>query len=72
MRPYLNERAKILMSRCDPDKVHDYRVVKKFLLQEMQLTPSVYLDKFTSISKESNETYHQFGNRLTSLFEYYV
>ena len=38
----------------------------------MQLTPSVYLDKFTSISKESNETYHQFGNRLTSLFEYYV
>ena len=42
------------------------------MLQEMQLTPSVYLDKFNSINKESNETYHQFGNRLTSLFEYYV
>jgi len=47
-------------------------VVKKFLLQEMQLTPSVYLDNFNSVSKHSNETYHQFGNRLTSLFEYYV
>ena len=38
----------------------------------MQLTPSVYLDKFNYVNKESNETYHQFGNRLTSLFEYYV
>ena len=72
MRPHLNERAKNLLSRCDPDKMHDYKVVKKFLLQEMQLTPSIYLDKFNSVSKESNETYHQFGNRLTSLFAYYV
>jgi len=72
VRPYLNERAKNLLSRCDPSKTHDYKVVKKFLLQKMQLTPSVYLDKFNSVSKESNETYHQFGNRLTSLFEYYV
>ena len=43
MRPHLNERAKNLLLRCDPDKAHDYKVVKKFLLQEMQLTPSVYL-----------------------------
>jgi len=72
MRPRLNERAKNLLPRCEPDKTHDYKVVKKFLLQEMQLTPSVYLNKINSVSKESNETYHQFGNRLTSLFEYYV
>jgi len=72
MRPHLNQRAKNLLSRCDPDKAHDYKVVKMFLLQEMQLTASVYLDEFNSVSKESNETYHQFGNRLTSLFEYYV
>ena len=68
MRPHL----KNMLSRCDPDKAHDYKVVKNFLLQEMQLTPSVYLDKFNYVSKESNEMYHQFGNRLTSLFEYYV
>ena len=72
MRPHLNERAKNLLSRCDPDKTHDYKVVKKFLLQEMQLTPSVYVHKFNSVSKDSNERYHQFSNRLTSLFEYYV
>ena len=68
MSPYLNERAKNLLARSDLDKAADYKMVKKFLLQEMQLTPSVYLDKFNSVSKGSNETYHQFGNRLASLF----
>ena len=51
IRPHLNERAKNLLSRCDPDKTHDYKVVKKFSLQETHLTPSVYLDKFNSVSK---------------------
>jgi len=32
----------------------------------------MYFDKFQSVSRESNETYHQFGNKLSSLFEYYV
>ena len=32
MRPHLNERAKNLLSRCDPDKTHDYKVVKKFFV----------------------------------------
>jgi len=31
-----------------------------------------YLETFNSISKDGNETYRQFGNRLTFLFEYYV
>ena len=72
VRPYLNDRAKNLLSRCDLSKSQDYKVVQKFLLQELQLTPSVYLEKFNSESKSSNETYHQFGNRLTALFDYYV
>jgi len=72
IRPYLNDRAITLLSRCDASKSQDYKVVKKFLLQELQLTPSVYLEKFNSESKSSNETYHQFGNRLTALFEHYV
>jgi len=72
VRPYLNDRAKTLLSRCDASKSQDYKVVKKFLLQELQLTPSVYLEKFNSESKSSNESYHQFGNRLTALFEHYI
>ena len=41
IRPYLNDRAKTLLSRCNAYKSQDYKVVKKFLLQELQLTPSV-------------------------------
>jgi len=55
--------------RVDLDKYIDYRAIKKYLLQEMQLSPCVYLDKFQSISHESIETYHQFANKLSSLFE---
>ena len=72
MRPYLSDKVKSLLSRVDLDKSTDYRSVKKYLLQEMQLSPSVYLDKFQSVCRESTETYHQFANKLSSLFEYYV
>ena len=58
VRPYLNDRAKILSSSCDPSKSQDYKVVKKFLLQELQLTSSVYLDKLNSGNKSSNKTFH--------------
>jgi len=67
-RPYL----KFLLSRVDLDKSTDYGAVKRYILQELQLTPSVYLDKFQSVSRDSTETYHQFDNKLSSLFEYYV
>ena len=72
LRPYLNERAKNLLTRFDASRSADYESIKKYLLQEMQLTPNVYLDKFNSMVKECSETFHQFGNRLSSLFDYYV
>lgn len=72
MRPYMNDKAKSLLSRVDMDKSADYRAIKKYLLQEMQLSPSVYLDKFHSVCRESTETFHQFATRLSSLFDYYV
>jgi len=72
VRPYLSDKAKSLLSRVDLDKSTDYCAIKKYLLQEMQLSPSVYLDKFQSVCRSSAETYHQFANKLSSLFEYYV
>jgi len=72
MRPYLSDKAKFLLSRVDLEKSTDYGAVKRYILQEMQLTPSVYLDKFQSVSPDSTETYHQFANKLSSLFDYYV
>jgi len=72
MRPYLSDKAKFLLSRVDVEKSTDYGAVKRYILQEMQQTPCVYLDKFQSVSRESTETYHQFANKLSSLFDYYV
>jgi len=51
MRPYLSDKAKFLLSRVDLEESTDYGAVKRYILQEMQLTPSVYLDKFQAISR---------------------
>ena len=72
LRPYLSERAKSLLARCEVDKSADYAEIKKYLLQEMKLSPTVYLDKFSAASKDSAETYQQFSLRLLALFEFYV
>jgi len=62
VRPYLRDKAESLLSRMDLDKSTDYRAIKKYILQEMQLSPSVYLDKFQSVCRDSTETYHHFAN----------
>jgi len=72
MRPYLSDKAKFLLSRVELEKSTDCGAVKRYILQEMQLTACVYLDKFQSVSRDSTETYHQFANKLSSFFDYYV
>jgi len=72
IRPYLSDRARMLMSKCDPTHSATYHTIKKFLLQELHLSSSVYLDKFNTLSYDKNETFHQFSTRLMSLLEYYV
>ena len=72
IRPYLSDRAKILMSKCDQAHSVGYQNLKRFLLQEFQLSPSVYLDKFSTLVYDKNETYNQFSTRLMTLFEYYI
>jgi len=51
MHPCLSYWAKSLLARCDVDKATDYEAVKKYLLQEMRLSTSVYWDKFCSITR---------------------
>jgi len=48
------------------------RALKSFFLQELHLSPSVYLDKFNALVRDKDETFGQFSTRLMSLFEYYV
>jgi len=72
IRPYLSDHAKILMANCDPAHTVNYQTIKKFLLQELHLSASVYLDKFNSLVQEKDERFSQYSNRLLSLFTYYV
>ena len=55
------------MSNCDPSHATSYESIKKFLLQELHLSPSVYLDKFNALVRDKDETFGQFFTRLTSL-----
>jgi len=72
IRPYLSDRAKLLMSKCDPTHSAKYENIKSFLLKELHLSPAVYMEKFNSITQDKNETYTEFSTRLMSLFEYYL
>jgi len=72
LRPYLNDRAKALLARCDLEKTGDYKAIKEFLLREMRLSPSIYWEKFNSLTRETSETFQQFATRLMSLFDLYL
>ena len=72
IRPYLSDRAKILMSKCDPTHSAKYENIRSFLLKELHLSPAVYLEKFNSLTQDKSETYTQFSTRLILLFEYYL
>jgi len=72
IRPYLSDRAKLLMSKCDPTHSAKYENIKAFLLKELHLSPAIYLEKFNSLTQDKSETYSQFSTRLMSLFDYYA
>ena len=59
LRPYLNEKAKVLLARCDLDKTNDYKAIKIYLLCEMRLSPGVHLEKFNAMTRDSSETFQQ-------------
>ena len=64
MRPYLSDRAKALLARSDVARTADHGAIKRYLLQEMRLSSSVYLDKFNSVTRDNAETFHQFSLTL--------
>jgi hypothetical protein len=56
LQPYLNERAKMLVGRMDVTKANDFNFVREYLLREFQLSPKVYLERFNTLNKSSDET----------------
>jgi len=69
--PLLNERSKTLLAKLARDKLHDYAVVKDYLLRVFKLMPHQYRDKYLSAQKLVDETYTLYGSRLRNYLQYY-
>jgi hypothetical protein len=72
LRPHLSERAKILLTRLDTDLCRDYAKVKEYLLHQFELSPRVFVAKFNSITRQTDETMILFSSRLKALLKYYL
>ena len=72
LRPYLNKKAKILVSRMDPGLANEYNEVKAMLLREFKLSPAVCLEKFNTDMHKPDETYLLYSARLVAIFDAYL
>jgi len=67
IRPYLNDKAKSVVSKLTPDVAGDYSRLKDALLHEFKLSPNTYLERFNSCCKSGAETFVAFASRLKGL-----
>jgi len=72
LHPYLNEKAKLLISRMDPTKASDYNAVREMLLREFKLSPAVYLGKFNTDVRKQEETCLMYSARLVAILDAYL
>jgi hypothetical protein len=72
MRPFLNEKANVLLSRLDTKKASDYTAVKEYLTHQFELCPRYYLSQFNSTPRRNDETCISYVSRPKVLLQYYV
>jgi len=52
--------------------VKSYDYVKQYLLEQLRLVPSYFVDEFNRAVRQTNETFKSYIARLFSLLSYYV
>jgi len=72
LRPYLNKKAKLLVSRMDSGKYNSYEEMKAMLLREFQLSPAVYQEKFYTNTRKSDKTCLLYSALLVSILDAYL
>ena len=72
LKPFLNERARLLVNRLDAAHQDDSAYVKQYLLDQFRLVPQHFLELFNSVCRQSNDTYKSFISRLSLLLDYYL
>jgi len=66
----LNERARTYLTKLDPQVSGTQ--LKDALLQEFKLSANVYLERFNTCIKSTDDTYVSFASKLTGLLDYYL
>ena len=64
LKPFLNDRARLLVNRIEGAHANDYDYVKEYLLQQFKLVPQYFLETFDTLYRQSHETYRAFVSRL--------
>jgi len=72
VKPYLNDKAKLVVYQLDPTLADDYKLLKEAILREFKTTPSYLLNKFQTMAKDSSETYILYGSKLMTILNYYL
>jgi len=72
IRPFLNKKAKSILEKLKAEILGDYTGLEVALLQEFKLSANVYLERFNTCRKDTDETYVAFASRLKGLLGYYL
>ena len=72
LRPHLSDKAKLLFSKMDPRHNTVYGEVKRMLLRKFKLSPAVYLERFNTEIRKTDETYLLYSARLRSILDAYT
>ena len=72
VKPYFNDKAKLIASRLEPSVADDYKSLKEAVLREFKTTPAYLLNKFQTLTKDSGETHILYGSKLMTVLKYYL
>ena len=72
IKPYLNEKAQVLVNRLEADRSSSYDEVKRYLLDQFRLVPQFFLEQFNTVVRRPQETFKAYVSRLTLLLNYYL
>ncbi|KAM7298464.1 uncharacterized protein ISCGN_019059 [Ixodes scapularis] len=70
--PALTERVRYLLRNLELEDCTDYEQVKRAVLDELQLAPPEYRERFDSTSKRRDENWTQFASRVRTYLSYYL
>src|SRR5271163_3129892 len=68
---YLTDDARRLLISVPAETVQTFDEARALILRTYKLTPGKYRESFFKLTKKSEETHSQFGNRLSVAFKYY-